>query len=700
AHDVEVGDLNGDGKLDIVVRLGSLVIFYQNNPNSWTAVTANSRSSEGTALGDIDGDGDLDIAINGYWLENPKPATSPWTERLINSSWPSMVGVHIADVNGDGRKDVLLAPSESASGKLAWYESTAPRTGSWTEHVIDNTVSYIHTFKTADMDRDGDLDVVTAEMHQAPDPDEVSVYRNEGGALNWTQVVAGTTGSHNIRVADIGNDGDIDIIGANWNNGAPGGAPITMWENLGGSSSGLPLDSWRRHVIDSNKPWRAVFITAADLDGDSRKDILTGGWWYKNPGSPAGSWTRNTIGSPLNNMAAVYDFDGNGTMDVLGTQGQGANANANFVWARNNGSGSFTMLNNIQSGQGDFLQGTAVGRFQGGALEVALSWHESNRGVQSLTVPANPSSSTWTWKRLTTTSQDEQVSAGDIDRDGDLDLALGTQWLRNDGSSWSAFTLNGSSGLPDRNRVADINRDGRLDVVVGFEAISTQGKLAWYEAPSSATSTWTEHIISSTTVGPMSLDVGDLDADGDIDVVVGEHNLSNPASARMLVFENVSNGASWVQHVVYTGEEHHDGAQIADIDNDGDLDIISIGWDNPRVVLYENLASVTSAGALSAGMIAPPSEFKLYQNYPNPFNPTTTIRYDIPETGSQRSEDSRVTLKVFDLIGREVAVLVNENAKPGSHSIRFDARNLVSGTYLYRLTTGQYQQTGKMLLVR
>jgi hypothetical protein len=188
------------------------------------------------------------------------------------------------------------------------------------------------------------------------------------------------------------------------------------------------------------------------------------------------------------------------------------------------------------------------------------------------------------------------LSAGDIDGDGDSDLLLGTQWLRNDGASWSAHTLNSTSGDPDRNRLADVNGDERLDAVVGFEAISTPGKLAWYEQGSVATSEWTEHVIADV-VGPMSLDVADMDGDGDVDIVVGEHNLSDPASAKLYVFANEDGqGGSWTEHEVYTGDEHHDGAQVVDIDGDGDLDMLSIGWSHDRVLLYENKAIEGGSG--------------------------------------------------------------------------------------------------------
>ena len=87
----------------------------------------------------------------------------------------------------------------------------------------------------------------------------------------------------------------------------------------------------------------------------------------------------------------------------------------------------------------------------------------------------------------------------------------------------------------------------------------------------------------------MSLGVGDMDGDGDLDVVVGEHNLADPARARMLVFENADgSGTSWAEHLVFVGDEHHDGAHLVDLDKDGDLDIVSIGWGHSRVLVYEN----------------------------------------------------------------------------------------------------------------
>lgn len=85
--------------------------------------------------------------------------------------------------------------------------------------------------------------------------------------------------------------------------------------------------------------------------------------------------------------------------------------------------------------------------------------------------------------------------------------------------------------------------------------------------------------------------------------------------------------------------------------------------------------------------------FTLEQNYPNPFNPSTTIHFSIPQRG-------HVTLKVFDVLGSEVARLVDEELNPGEHSVVFNAKNLPSGVYLYRLQTGSYVQQKKMVVVK
>jgi hypothetical protein len=96
-----------------------------------------------------------------------------------------------------------------------------------------------------------------------------------------------------------------------------------------------------------------------------------------------------------------------------------------------------------------------------------------------------------------------------------------------------------------------------------------------------------------------------------------------------------------------------------------------------------------------------PEEFQLYQNYPNPFNPTTTIKYSIPAVGNEHVRSSTdVILKVYDILGREVATLVNEVQKPGSYEVQFDASSLTSGVYFYKLQSGSFIKSMKMILLK
>ena len=88
-----------------------------------------------------------------------------------------------------------------------------------------------------------------------------------------------------------------------------------------------------------------------------------------------------------------------------------------------------------------------------------------------------------------------------------------------------------------------------------------------------------------------------------------------------------------------------------------------------------------------------PFEYKLSQNYPNPFNPVTTINFSIPKQGN-------VTLKVYDVTGKEVIILINEQRSAGNYTVSFDGANLPSGAYFYRLESGDFKETRRMILLK
>ena len=589
-HDQIVGDFDGDGTVELVFwnqkaenNQSKLFIAelpqdpQQTEPWSYREIFTTATKSEGLAQGDMDGDGKTDLVAGGHWFKHQ--GNKQYTVRAIDKA-QAFTRAAVGQLKKGGTPEVVFVVGDG-KGELKWYEREGQ---SWIgRNLLRQKVDHGHSLDIVDVNGDGNLDVFCAEMRlNGNNPDaKMWLFFGDGQGNFTRQVIATGFGNHESRVADLDGDGDLDILGKPYNWDTP---RVDIWLNE---------QKWSRHEIDASKPWRSMFIEAADLNGDRYPDIITGAWWYQNPGSIKGKWQRHEIGQNLHNMAAVYDFDGDGYLDILGTQGKDSKPNATFVWARNDGRGQFTILSNIASAQGDFLQGVAVNSYQNNSLQVALSWHESGKGVQMLTLPAQPDQKIWNWQTISSISQDEALSAGDIDRDGDLDLLLGTKWLSNEGSSWQAHTLNETEGKPDRNLLLDLNQDNKLDAIVGFEAVSKPGKLVWYEQLDSATKQWQEHIIDTDIIGPMSLDAGDLDGDGDFDLVVGEHNTASPTKAKLYWLENQDGkGQSWQKHLVSLGDEHHDGTQLVDLDRDGDLDIISIGWTHQRVIVYENLANL------------------------------------------------------------------------------------------------------------
>ncbi|MCB0731991.1 MAG: T9SS type A sorting domain-containing protein [Ignavibacteriae bacterium] len=107
------------------------------------------------------------------------------------------------------------------------------------------------------------------------------------------------------------------------------------------------------------------------------------------------------------------------------------------------------------------------------------------------------------------------------------------------------------------------------------------------------------------------------------------------------------------------------------------------------------LTSISNQGKI-------PVKFELFQNYPNPFNPTTIIKYQIPHPSADgvKSEISNVKLVVYDVLGREIATLVNEKQSPGNYEVEFDGSDLTSGIYFYKISSGSYTEVKKMILLK
>ncbi len=211
-----------------------IVIFKQLSPTSWSSREITCPDGEGLKLADLNRDGRPDIVLGGRWHENRgEILKGAWREHVFTTAWTHAdCKVDVGDFNGDGRLDVVLTPAEFRGGKyrIAWYEAPAdPASPQWPEHVIEASIeTVVHGLAVADVNGDGRADVVAARMHQGDSPQEASVYVNAEAGRKWTKLVVSTKGSHNIVAADIDGDARPDILGAN--HGGPF-QPVEVWMN-------------------------------------------------------------------------------------------------------------------------------------------------------------------------------------------------------------------------------------------------------------------------------------------------------------------------------------------------------------------------------------------------------------------------------------------------------------------------------------
>ena len=120
---------------------------------------------------------------------------------------------------------------------------------------------------------------------------------------------------------------------------------------------------------------------------------------------------------------------------------------------------------------------------------------------------------------------------------------------------------------------------------------------------------------------------------------------------------------------------------------------VNAGYKNPSRDWGSTSAVITVSGIDEELVGLRPETFALYSNYPNPFNPSTKIRYAI-------SQAAFTSLKVYTILGQEVATLISEEKTPGVYEVNFDATNLTSGTYLYKLQAGDFSETKKMIILK
>lgn len=613
--DVRLADYDGDGHLDVATRNAhELLIFFQIAAVRWQRVAFSNldTGNEGMAQGDIDGDGQVDLVLHGVWLRNPggaaAQAPAAWQEHRIGPADSDFKAL-VVDINQDGRQDVLFSSSEGTADVKWWTPVTGDPTGAWQPQTVVPLLNRCHTLQAADMDLDGDLDLVLGQMHTADTAELMILLNLDGQATRWQKQLIDLSGIHNGVVADIGNDGDADIYGANWT----GNPPVQLWENALNEVG--PLDRWRYQEI-TNRHAQTFGLAFSDVDRDGKTDIVSGPYWYRNPGQPVGKWPQYAFPAGMQ-VSLALDVDKDRSTDLIAQRDEGelalywleASDQAGTTWQT-------TKIGIVPRASHELgAQGYQVAVLQPGARPVVLI--ASGNGIYYFVIPPHPAIGQWPRIHIKANPSDEGFAVGDIDRDGWPDLAATTgdtkqvEWYQNpgDGSDdWPAFAIGAFTDAlyPDRTALADLNGDGRLDMVVTEEnGEATDAQSYWWEQPAVATApNWPAHRI--TTQGTTnSLDVADMDFDGDVDLLLAEQR----GSKKLAIWVNDGCG-NLGEHRIDAGKESHLGARSVDLDGDGDLDIVSIAWDAPHSihVWWNELPNLKQAAAKVAQqpVICPP----------------------------------------------------------------------------------------------
>jgi len=578
-------DYNGDGRDDLIIEQygASDPLFYCPSPADPTGPWPSYQIGVGTgvSLGDVDKDGDMDVVTSGKVLLCPADPAQP--------NWPVMAPdpppgdsydkSGVGDIDGDGNPDIVFSEGEGPNVVVAF----GPDWSRTTTVFLGN--SGMHTLQLADFDSDGDLDIFSAEIHGNG---RTFVFENADGlGTAWTpHMMSGgdPAGTHNGWIADVNGDGRIDLLSKHYT-----GGQITIWYN----TLQWALDNWQ-YIHVSGSHTQTFGLSFGFVDDDQSMDIISGPYWYANPGGDmTGSWTQSAaFPSGLHGVLAA-DVDGDDQADVIGING------TDITWLEATDA-SATSWSEVSIGSVPAAshslgaQGYRVADIEaGGRPEIVVS---SGDGIYYFRIPADPAAGAWPRVHVSSNPTDEGFGVGDIDGDGDLDLAAGlgspdnVEWYRNPGDGspeWPAFSVGDMGGAvwTDRVAIADLNGDGRPDIIATEENGATSGAEAyWWEQPLDPTSGgWPRHLITSRA-SLNSMDVADMDHDGDIDVILAEH----VGPLRVSVFENDGQG-QWTEHVVDSGKESHLGGRVADLDGDGDLDIVSIAYNAPQDVhLWRN----------------------------------------------------------------------------------------------------------------
>ncbi len=658
---IEVTDVSADNSMSITYqfdeskKLGEVIKFSSDVPFGATPYWSSTleRQIGGMAWGDFDDDGDLDLATGCYFSQSYPPI--PEYEVLIyrndngvltntpvwiSSDMRSTTDVKFADLNNDGKPELIAANGDQSFVSSVIYFNGASgliNTPGWISQDNNWTVGAA----LCDIDDDGDLDLAFGNQGNTVIPTKpICVFYNSGGTFptvpNWLSADEMITNS--VAFGDLDN-AQIKYSFAEYvGDGVRHTFPLKLYPIYSIDTVLVDDIPYNSYCYDPISGW----ISLADVPQSGFTIKIS--YRYIAKGDLAASkWVNYESGIYYNNNGVLNPIP---NWTVGNTQSQ-----KGIAWADFDRDGFLDLA------------------ISGSSVQTVI--YKNNNGL--LTGPV------WTSNSVNPSAQ--ELITGDLDNDGYPELAV----------------VNFGSKRIEIFK----NRNGILD-----------NDPTWiYIAGSSAT----------------SISFGDLNGDGFLDLAVGTArtpvvvflNQSSIIPVELASFSYCVNGNNVELKWTTATETNNQGFQVersqkSDVKSQNGWE--SIGFVNGNGTTTENSDYSYIDKNLQPGKyfyrlkqtdmdgsfyysnelevsIEYPFVFKLEQNYPNPFNPITVISWQSPVGIWQ-------TLKLYDILGNEVATLVDEYKEAGSHKVDFDASKLSSGVYIYKLTAGTFHTSKMMILLK
>ncbi|GBE30815.1 MAG TPA: T9SS type A sorting domain-containing protein [Bacteroidetes bacterium] len=563
-------------------------------------------------VADVNSDGTKDVIGTAYfgddivWYDNIDGTGLNWLAHSLDSEFLGATSPDAADIDGDGDCDILAAAD--GLDEIAWWENVDGEGLNWTKHSIDAAFDNAESVRAADIDGDGDQDVIGAAWVG----DDIVWYENtQGDGLSWTphSLTSEFDGANCAIAADVDSDGDLDIIGS-----ASIAGDVTWWENLDGN--GL---NWSEHVIDGEFSG-AYFVHATDVDLDGDLDVLGAAYLadeialWVNMNGDGTVWEKRTVGGNYNGAWSVStdDIDDDGDIDILGAA---AFADDISWWEDADGNSQ------------NWIKHTIDGNFDGARC----------------------------------------VVTADLDQDGDSDI-IGAAQLDYSIAWWEQVPFPVQLTLTPTSPLTIPAEGGTL--VYDAQLVSTLPNAypgIYY---------WTSLLLpNGNEYGPLLTQLFNLQSYMDYTGVGFTQNIPGYAQAGDYEF---------IAHVGY-----QQGLNISDsfaFSKEG------VSITSRSFVSWESTGSFTAV--TSDESIEIPIEFQVSDSYPNPFNPATTVSVVLPKA-------SKLNVTVVNILGQQVAELANGQFSAGNHNLTFDASNMASGLYfIHASVPGQMNQVQKVMLVR